>query len=218
MAPSVACTPSEYRRDADRSAYGIISEARSEALGRGETFSIETPEQTLRRRLLLDQGLPTASPASYGARDIEPIPQWPDAEYLKRAGDGGAETQSAKDRSETGPPQSSARRLTLTDVLQIAASENRDYQAQKEAVFRAALSLDLERDAFRFTWSGVLRTLFQSNLQQNVILDEDGRTDLQTVRHRNTALLQGIDLFEERRQVNDNAIADDAGNVGAQYP
>lgn len=165
------CTPGEYRREADRASYEIIARARSDSLGRAEPFSIETPEQTLRRRLLLDQALPTASHASLSSRDVEPIPQWPDGDYLKRA-----TSQPATD----GPP--AARRLTLTDVLQIAASESRDFQGQKEAVFRAALALDLERDAFRFTWSGVLRTLFQSNLQQNVVLDEDGRTDLQTVR------------------------------------
>jgi outer membrane protein TolC len=46
--------------------------------------------------------------------------------------------------------------LTLTEALQVAAHNSRTFQENKESVYRAALALDLERDAFRGTWSSVL--------------------------------------------------------------
>ena len=46
--------------------------------------------------------------------------------------------------------------LTLTEALQVAAHNSRTFQDNKESVYRAALALDLERDAFRGTWSSVL--------------------------------------------------------------
>jgi len=165
------CTPEHYRRDADRVAYGIIAEKQSEALGRQEPFSAEPPVETLRRRLLLDQYLPLASPASLGSTAVEPIEQWPDRGYLGRGGGG----------LPTTMPSAGRLLLTLEDALRVAAHESREYQAQKEAVYRAALQLDLERDAFRTTWAGVMKTLFQSSLQREVALDDKGHTDFQTV-------------------------------------
>ncbi len=168
-----ACTPTFYREDADRVAYDIIAEKQRAVLGQTEAFTIEPPAQTLRRRLLLDQYLPHADPASLGTRDITPIPQWPDEDYLKRP--------EGEQLAASQPTPAEPLRLTLLDTLQIAAHESRTYQSQKEAVFTAALQLDLERDAFRATWVGVLDGLFQSNLQREVALDDRGHTDLQTV-------------------------------------
>lgn len=168
-----SCTAPEQRRDADRVAYEIIAEQRARVLGKSEPFTIETPAETLRRRLLLDQHLPLSDSASLGTRDIQPIEQWPDAGYLSTAA--AATTQPAHTPATL--------ELTLSDVLQIAAAESREFQAQKESVFRAALALDLERDSFRATWTGVLSTLFQTNLEQTVVIDEKkGITDEQTVR------------------------------------
>ncbi len=167
------CTPEAFRRSADRVAYQIIEQKQAEALGRAEAFSVETPAQTLRRRLLLEQHLPVSDPGSFGRADIQPITQWPDADYLQRPEEPVATSQSTS--------RATALKLSLDDVLQIAAAESREYQAQKESVFVAALQLDLERNEFRLTWSGVLTALFQSNLQQTVVLDDEGRTDLQTV-------------------------------------
>ena len=62
---SAGCSsPNDYRLEADRVAYGIIQKAQRAALGRTEPFTIETPADTLRRRLLLGQKLPSAAPAS----------------------------------------------------------------------------------------------------------------------------------------------------------
>ena len=46
--------------------------------------------------------------------------------------------------------------LPLTEALQVAAYNSRTFQDNKESVYRAALALDLERDAFRGIWSSVL--------------------------------------------------------------
>jgi hypothetical protein len=149
LAPWAAgCTAAYYRGEADRRAYDIIVKKQAEALGRTEPFTIETPAETLRRRLLLDQHLPRATSASLGTNHIEPIRQWPDQDYLKQ--------HAPEDGFITSVPTDASLPLKLTDALQIAAHESREYQAQKETVFRVALQLDLERDAFRRTWSGVL--------------------------------------------------------------
>lgn len=169
----LGCRAGDYRREADKVAYEIIARKQQEILGCAEPFTIETPADTLRRRLLLDQGLPYATPVSLSVRRVEPIAQWPDAEYL----DSPAQAESfGSDLATEG-----CLRLTLTDALQIAAHESREYQAQKERVFETALKLDLERDAFRRTWAGVLQGLYQAELEKEVALDDKGHTDRQTV-------------------------------------
>ncbi len=101
------------------------------------------------------------------------IPQWPDAEYLTRSEQADALVESfATDQ---------VLRITLTDALQIAAHESREYQSAKERVFTAALQLDLERDSFRRTWSGVLEGLYEARLEREVAIDDKGHTDRQTV-------------------------------------
>jgi outer membrane protein TolC len=167
------CTPDLYRHQADHVAYRSIAQKQTEALGRTEPFNIETPAETLRRRLLLDQQLPYSTGASLSTRDLERIKQWPDDGYLKRPAGG----DELVDSFATTPPVT----VTLTDALQIAAHESRAYQAQKEAVFKAALQLDLESDAFRRTWSGTLRNLFQFDLEREVALDNKGHTDRQDI-------------------------------------
>lgn len=167
------CPPAYYRDVANRVAYDIIARKQAEALGHTEPFTIETPAQTLRRRLLLEQELPYAAEASLSTADIEPIPQWPDPAYLNQR-----PPPAAVDESLAAQPTP---QLALADALQVAAHGSREYQTQKESVFRTALQLDLERDVFRRTWTGVLTNLFQSDLQQEVALDDKGHTDLQTI-------------------------------------
>ncbi|MGB2984372.1 MAG: TolC family protein [Phycisphaerae bacterium] len=166
-------SPRAHRADADRVARDIITEKQVEALGRTEPFTIETPADTLRRRLLLDQQLPDAGVASRSTYDIEPIRQWPDEAYLERPEDADPFMGSA----QTG----GCLCLTLTDALQIAAHEAREFQSRKESVFEEALQLDLERDAFRATWSGVLRGMYEADFQEDIVVDQEGNTDTQTV-------------------------------------
>lgn len=173
LAGTLGCQPATwYRQDADRTAYRILHRHQQEALGTDRPFTIEPPADALRRRLLLDQELPHATPASFSSADIEPMPRWPDDAYLNRMGP-----------DEPAPaPEREAIHVSLMDALQIAAANNREYQAEKEAVYLAALTLDLERDAFRHTWAGLIESLYTLDQNQTVVIDaEDGETDEQPV-------------------------------------
>ena len=53
-----------------------------ESVGRTEEIEIETPADTLRRRLMLDQQLFANDPASYGFRDLPANRYWDARERL----------------------------------------------------------------------------------------------------------------------------------------
>jgi outer membrane protein TolC len=167
------CSAADYRHRADEVTLDIIQDKQREALGRTEPFTIETPAETLRRRLLLDQHLPYAANASLSSKNVEPIEQWPDDDYLAESDE--------DDELVSGFATAECLRLRLIDALQIAAHENREYQGQKERVFETALQLDFERDAFRRTWTGVLEGLYEADLEREIVIDDEGRTDRQTV-------------------------------------
>lgn len=146
--PAAGCRDARHHRAAaDAAAGGIIAEKQRQAVGRTEPFAIERPADTLRRRLLLDQDLPRAGPASLGVRALDPIDHWPSDDYLRTAGrpDGNAPT-----------PDPGTIRLGLVDALRVAARNSNPYQDRKEAVYLTALNLDLERDAFRATFAGLV--------------------------------------------------------------
>lgn len=140
-----ACrSPESYREKADGVAYDIVAAKQREAFGETEPFTVEQAAATLRDRLLIDQDLPTSSPASMGSDALEPTEHWPSREnYL----DADRPGRPATEIPEGG--QKAALTLDLNQALQVAARNNRDYQTRKESVFRSALDLDLERDAFR---------------------------------------------------------------------
>ncbi len=144
------CKPGDYRREADDAAGGIIKQKQLEAFGREELFTIEKPADTLRRRLMEAQKLARSHAASLGMTDLKPIDHWPDDDYLKK----GVGESDGLLVIEPGV----ALKLTLIDALRVAAGNSRDYQGQKETVYRAALALDLERDAFRSTFTAVTST------------------------------------------------------------
>jgi len=146
----VGCrTTDRHQAQADRAVGEILATAQQQVLGHTEALGIETPADTLRRRLLLDQVLPRSGPASLGVHDLPHLPKWPRQ---------GAPTSL----DAAASPASDPLRLRLVDALAIGAAGNRDYQRQKEAVYRAALDLDLERQEFRTTFSGFLQTLFSN--------------------------------------------------------
>ncbi len=134
------CHPGDYRRKADKVGYGIIDRAQKQALGQAEPFTIERPADVLRRKLMLDQGLPNAGPASLGTDYLKPIAHWPEKDYPPRPVESSPQAPWQKDRPLT---------LGLADALQVAARNNRDYQTRKEDFFRTALTLDLEANQFR---------------------------------------------------------------------
>ena len=151
------CSAEHYRREADEVASAIIAEKQREALGQAEPFTIEPAAVTLRNRLLAKQLLPTSGPASWGAQKLPPVPHYPREAVADRP-----DPLLAPTIAEI--PDDRPLELSLLEALQIAAANSREYQTRKEAVFRAALDLDLERDRFRFTWSGLMEALFETNL------------------------------------------------------
>ena len=150
-------SPADYRTEADDVATRILDEAWPQVIGHEETFTILPSEQTLRRRLLLEQQLPTSAPASAGSGDDLRIKQWPDDVYDESRSEGFKLNQ---DRSQESQPIT----LSMNEALQVAAYNSRNYQSQKESVYQTALRLDLQRDAFRTTWAGVVDSVTSSSL------------------------------------------------------
>ncbi|MFB3788551.1 MAG: TolC family protein [bacterium] len=240
VALSGCATAGGHRKKIDQTALKIIEQKQKEALGHTEPFSLEPPELTLRKKLMLDQKLPYRSPASLGTKSLEPIKFWPQDDYLTAKGGIGAATayfpgaatevlestessasapqevpdtvnsgtngsesvlnvtesvteaaESIRNATETITdaafpvtnsepsvmnatpsltndlnglteiisgvkidPSITPLHISLIDALQIAAQNNRQYQSQKENLFRAALNLDLQRDQYRNTFTG----------------------------------------------------------------
>ncbi|MBR1609458.1 MAG: TolC family protein [Kiritimatiellae bacterium] len=150
---AVGCrTPGQWRKVADARADELLAAARADAGAEQEKISVETPADTLRRRLLLDQGLPVFHPASYGIRDLPASRYWdPDA------------------RLEPGEPPpdfaasgSGTLQIGAADAVRIAAHASREFQSRKQSLFAAALSLDLENKTFRSTFRGLMESALSS--------------------------------------------------------
>ena len=143
-----------WRAEADARAAAGLAAAQRAAAVREEEIEVESPADTLRRRLLLDQGLAAFDPASLGLRDLPTNLYWSAAERLLPGGGGGA--------AAFAPGGTNALEIGLADAVRIAAHNAPDYQAAKESLFRAALELDLEDHAFHTTWQGALRAAAES--------------------------------------------------------
>jgi len=150
------CSPAQYRRGADSAAYSILGEAQQRTLGRREPFTIESPGDALRRKLLIGQDLPRCGPASLGSDQLEPIDHWPEKNYPGR--------DSQAPPAEAPWLAQAPLKLTLTEALAVAARNSREYQAKKEGVFRAALALDLEANEFRNILSGEGESTYEHDL------------------------------------------------------
>lgn len=158
MSLSGCTSPAGYREKADQAAYEILDEAWPRVTGHTENgFTISPAEQTLRRRLLLEQRLPIISPSSAGSADSRLIEQWPDDAYSESSSAGLEDFQ-------TGDLGEQALHLTLLEALEVAAYNSRNYQSQKESVYQSALQLDLQRNAFRTTWAGMVDSVVSSSL------------------------------------------------------
>ena len=138
-------TVAGHRAATDRAAAVTLATAQQAAGGHVEPIVLESAEATLRQRLLRDQDLPVADPASLGVQAIPASPAWDPARHLTSTGGAARVAAPAPELM-----------ITLTSALQIAARNSRDYQAEKEALFREALRLDLTRDDYRHTFSGAL--------------------------------------------------------------
>ncbi len=146
-------TTSEWRDQADRRAEHNLEVAQKAVRGSPEVVVVETPADTLRRRLLLDQGLLINDKASLGIRDLKGTEHWDGNERLKAD-----ETDGRLGLDTTKPLV-----IGLKDAVKIAARSSRDYQSQKESLFKTALALDLEDHKFRTTFSGLLSSSVDSS-------------------------------------------------------
>lgn len=155
---AAGCNPSYYRTQADGAAGGIITAKQKDVLGKTAPFTVEPAADTLRRRLLTNQKLATSGPASFGSDTLPKVKHWPEKKTP-------AVAATLDDDTLALPiPDNAAVRLTLLDALQVAARNNRDYQSAKEDIFRSALGLELERDAFRNTFAGLLASNYRQDL------------------------------------------------------
>lgn len=153
------CSPQDYREEANDIAYRLIADKQQVGLGKQDAFTIEKPADTLRRRLLLNQDLPYAGMGALGVTELPEIDHWPDAAYLKQGADATDGLMAV--------PEDAVLKLNLRDCLIIAAAANREYQTQKEDVFRAALTLDLAANEFRTQFASLWNSNFNTNLANN---------------------------------------------------
>lgn len=145
----------DYRDEADETAGRYLAAAQVGVTGTNETLVIETPADTLRRRLMIDQGLLANDPASFGIRDLPTNLYWRTEERLKSGGD---DASLAAWHGGTN-----ALEIGLLDAVRIAAYNSRDYRTRKEALYQSALAMDLEDDAFRTIFSGALSSALSIN-------------------------------------------------------
>ena len=190
---------SDYRREADETADAYLSAYQLEAVGRAEKIEIETPEDTLRRRLMIDQGLLAKDPASFGIRDIPTNLYW-------RVGDrmlpGGEDPSLSVWKGGTN-----ALEIGLVDAVRIAAFNSREYKARKESLFRAALGMDLEDDTFRSIFSGRLG----SSVGVNYDKSESRSVADHSVSHNETASFGVSRKFRNGARVTGSIMANLAG-------
>ncbi|WP_305042791.1 TolC family protein [Geoalkalibacter sp.] len=181
-------SPRSHLATADRVAADILADKQQEALGRTEPFRVVPAEESLRRRLLQDQQLPTSHPASAGRSGLAPIAHWPDSGY-------GDPPSTASDAHLEVTEE--VLQLSLLDALQVAAANSREYQTTKERVFRAALALDLERNTFRNILSGVGESRISTDLggeQTRTGVESSGTAGLRRAFQSGAALTTQIAL------------------------
>ena len=159
-------TPGEYHKKIDKNVYRIIEQKQQETLGKTEPFTIETPEETLRRRLLIDQKLPYSGKESLGVTELKPVDHWPKGEPVPSSA-----TSSISFATSITPD--APLHVNLETVLQIAAHSSRQYQSMKENVFRAALDLNLQKQRFQNTFTGQAENLISTDLSGNDTVSGD---------------------------------------------
>ena len=152
---AVGCrTASSWRTEADRRATRIAAETQKAVVGEADALTVETPGDTLRRRLMLDQELVRADPASLGIRDLPTNRYWR-AEDRLLPGREGADAAFA-------PAGTNALEIGLQDAVRIAAANSPEFRSAKESLFASALALDLASREFHTTLLGALSAAVSS--------------------------------------------------------
>ena len=144
-----------WRADADRAAARRLAAAREAEGLREEALEVESPSDSLRRRLLVGQALPVFDPASLGIRDLPTNRYW-------RAGDRLLPGREGADAA-FAPAGTNALEIGLQDAVRIAAANSPDFRADKERLFATALALDLASREFHSTLLGALEAAAESS-------------------------------------------------------
>ncbi len=131
---------------ADQRARTYIDRAQGIAGLSGSGYSLVPPEASLRAIIFADQQLPMAIVG-------EPT------------------TYTLEVRQPPGNLPSHPLQLTLSRSLSVGAANSRDYQTNKEKVYRVALDLDLNHEEFRHGFRGLMSTLLSSDLSSGVAVD-----------------------------------------------
>ena len=192
-------TPEKAEKEADETAAAYLAEGQRAAVGRTEPIEVETPAETLRRRLMIDQKLLVKDPASFGIRDIPTNLYWRVDERMLPGGEDAA--------ASVWHGGTNALEIGLVDAVRIAAFNSREYKSRKEALFRSALGMDLEDDIFRNIFSGSLRS------SMNVSRDENERDALEnhSVSHNESATFGVSRRFRNGARLTGSIMANIAG-------
>jgi outer membrane protein TolC len=137
-------SPLAHRRAAESAADRNLARIDPALPTEAGSTALETPAETLRRRLLLGQDLPHAHPASLGTADLPAQPWWEPARH-------GVPSPPATPEAVPDPYP-----LSLDTAMRLAAGNSRAYRRARETLFRSALQLDLEQHDFRTTFAGLL--------------------------------------------------------------
>ncbi len=148
-----SCSPHHYHEQTDKRVAAIIAAKQREGLGQAQPFTISAAEIQLRQQLLQGQNLPISGPASLGSKYLTTPKHWPEQPSPEPA---------------TATTQNLPLALDLVTAMQVAAHHSREYQAAKEKLFRSALALDYQHNAFS--------TLANGQLEGEYLQDRSGQT------------------------------------------
>ena len=165
-----ACSADSYKKDADDEVGEILTRKQRDLFRKASGFTVEQAKDTLRAQMLVALEQLRATRVQEHEKRFGPEPQPGEQEKKPGEANEGAEQQIEEIRrvraehlsrtekahdldlvpfEATDTPLLPVRTLGLTEAIEIAADNNRDYQSQKELVYTSALSLTFERYLFQ---------------------------------------------------------------------
>jgi outer membrane protein TolC len=164
---AAGCSADNYRKDADLEVGEIIRSKEERLFGSASGFTIEQAEDILRAQLVAELAAHHEAKRAQLLREV--LPQETAVAEGGSGSDGGSTAAIAAVQADlaarlsdierrhavelvpfavTDPPLLARKVLTLTEALEIAAENSRDFQRQKESVYLSALDVTLQRYLF----------------------------------------------------------------------
>ena len=185
----VSCdTAKSSYESSEQTAKNLIEQTSEKAIGKKTEISISPYENDLRQKLIETQGLKVKSKKFTSTTSLDKPEHWEsDLDLITKKSD---ELWNVD-----------LNNLTLESSLQIAAAYNRNYQQKKESIFRTAIDLDLQQDAFRNTYSGLLSSFLDTDQGVGSVSTgvSNSFTPSVTRRLKNGAQLTGKLVFDVSR-------------------